>query len=542
MTHAENLPFRSRRAPVLSTTGLVATSQPLAAQAGVEILRAGGNAADAAVATAAALAVVEPAATGVGGDCFALVFDASSRRVSAVNGSGRAPAALSISVLAQLGLTGAIPFTSPHAVTVPGAVAGWSDTLAQHGRMSLADVLAPAIRLAERGFPVSPLIAAQWAELAPGLIGQPHFDEMLIDGRAPRPGEVWRNPGLAGVLREIAADGVDAFYRGAIASEILAVLAEGGGLMQHSDLAAHVSTFEPPISTTYRGHTVYECAPNGQGITTLIALNVLEGFDLAALEPTSPEHLHYEIEAMRLAFEDARTYVADPAVADVPVSGLLSKAYADERRSLIDPGRVREAITAGVPARGSDTVYMAVVDADGNACSFINSVYQGFGTGMVPPGRGFTLHNRGANFSLDPSHRNALAGRRRPYHTIIPALSTTADGALHAVFGVKGAFTQPQGQVQVFVQMVDHGVDPQSALDAPRFCLRPASGAGEVHVEYGIPVNTMMRLEQMGHVVVPSTDRFVFGTGQAIWRDPEMGTFWGGTDPRADGAAIAALS
>lgn len=541
MTFAENLPFRSRRAPVLSNTGLVATSQPLAAQAGVEILRAGGNAADAAVATAAALAVVEPAATGVGGDCFALVFDAASRRVSAVNGSGRAPAALSISVLAQLGISGQVPFHSPHAVTVPGAVAGWADTLERHGRMSLAQVLGPAIRLAERGFPVSPLIAAQWAELTPRLIDQPHFDEMLIDGRAPRPGEIWRNPGLAGVLREVAADGPDAFYRGAIAEEIVAVLAAHGGLMERSDLAAHRSTFEPPISTTYRGHTVYECAPNGQGITTLIALNVLEGFDLAALDPVSPEHLHYEVEAMRLAFEDARMYVADPSVADIPVAGLLSKAYADERRALIELSGVREPVGAGVPTVGSDTVYMAVVDADGNACSFINSVYQGFGTGIVPSGRGFTLHNRGANFSLDPAHRNALAGQMRPYHTIIPSLSTTADGALHSVFGVKGAFTQPQGQVQVFVHMVDHGLDPQAALDAPRFCLRPASAAGDVHIEYGIPVNTMMRLEQMGHVIVPSTDRFVFGTGQAIWRDPETGTFWGGTDPRADGAAIAAL-
>ena len=542
MTHAADLPFRSRRAPVLSSTGMVATSQPLAAQAGVEILRAGGNAADAAVATAAALTVVEPAATGVGGDCFALVFDAASRRVFAMNGSGRAPAALSIPALAERGISDVMPLRSPHAVTVPGAVAGWADTLARHGRMPLADVLRPAIHLAERGFPVSPLIAAYWAELTPALIDQPNFHELLLDGRPPRAGETWRNPGLATVLQEIADGGVDAFYRGRIAEAIVAVLADAGGLMRPEDLAAHHSTFEPPIATEYRGHRVYECRPNGQGITTLIALNLLEGFDLAALDPVSPEHLHYLIEAMRLAFEDARAYVADPAIAEVPIDRLRAKSYADERRALIDPEHAATSAAAGEPVRGSDTVYLAVVDGEGNGCSFINSVYQGFGTGIVPRGLGFSLHNRGANFSLDPSHPNALAGLKRPYHTIIPALSTYPDGSLHAVFGVKGAFTQPQGQVQVFVQMVDHGLDPQAALDVPRFCLRPASASGEVHLETGIPIGTMRELERRGHMVVPSTDRFVFGTGQAIRRDAGTGAFWGGTDPRADGAAIPALA
>jgi gamma-glutamyltranspeptidase/glutathione hydrolase len=343
------------------------------------------------------------------------------------------------------------------------------------------------------------------------------------------------------VLREVAEAGAEAFYRGPIADAIVAVLAEAGGLMQREDLAAHQSTFELPIAIEYRGHTVYECRPSGQGITTLIALNLLEGFELATLDPLSAEHMHYLIEAMRLAFEDARAYVADPSRADVPIDGLLSKAYGAERRALISRERAATTASAGAPARGSDTVYLAAVDADGNGCSFINSVYQGFGSGIVPQGTGFPLHNRGSNFSLDPAHPNALAGLKRPYHTIIPALSTYADGSLHAVFGVKGAFTQPQGQVQVFVQMVDHGLDPQAALDVPRFCLRPASAAGAVYLETGVPEETLRGLEQRGHSVVPSTDRFVFGTGQAIWRDPTTGAFWGGTDPRADGAAIPAL-
>ncbi len=547
MSHAEDLPFRSRRAPVLSSRGMVATSQPLASAAGVEMLRRGGTAADAAVAAAAALAVVEPPATGIGGDCFALAYDAASRRVSALNGSGRAPSALSIRALVERGVAAegdaaaTIPARSPHAVTVPGAIAGWFDTLARHGRMTLADVLQPAIRLAEDGFPVSPLIAAYWAELTPPLLAQPNFGELLIDGRAPRAGEAWRNPGLARVLRGVAEGGPEAFYRGAVADAIVDVLAGMGGVMQREDLAAHHSTFEAPVATTYRGVTVHECPPNGQGVAALIALNILEGFDLAALDPLSPEHLHLAIESVRLAFADARWFVADPAFAPAPLGGLLAKAYADERRAHIDPARARTDATHGDPPRGSDTVYLAAVDADGNACSFVNSVYVGFGTGIVPAGTGFTLHNRGSNFSLDPAHPNALHGLKRPYQTIIPALTTHEDGSLHAVFGVKGAFTQPAGHVQILANLVDHGMDPQAALDLPRFTLRAGTPGSAVHLEAGVPVATMSRLARMGHAVIPSTDRFLFGTGQAILRDPATGAFWGGTDPRADGMVAPAL-
>ena len=554
MPHADNLPFRSRRSPVLATRGMVATSHPLAAQAGLETLRAGGNAADAAVATVAALAVVEPTSTGLGGDCFALVYEAASRTVHAVNGSGRAPAALTIEALAERGIRetmiGAGAAALPHTVTVPGTAAGWADTVERHGRLTLAQVIQPAIRLAEEGAPVPPLIAAYWNEQLPKLQASSNGAELTIDGRAPRTGEVWRNRNLASVLRSLAEGGPNAFYRGEAGRAIVDVLRELGGLITPEDLARHHSTFEQPISASYRGVTVYECPPNGQGITTLLALNILEGFDLASMDRESPAYWHTLIEAVRLAFADSRWYVADPTLSDTPVELLLSESYADRRRALIDPdaatldqthgelpGRVRSAAAAGSTG-GSDTVYMTAVDGEGNACSFMNSNYAGFGTGIVPRGCGFSLQNRGANFSLDPQHPNALAPGKRPYHTIIPAISTRADGSLHASFGVKGGFMQPAGQVEVLVNMVDHGMDPQAALDAPRFCLQTGMASAPVHLEAGITVETMSALAAMGHDVIPSTDRFVFGTGHAIVRDPESGVLWGGADPRADGAAV----
>jgi gamma-glutamyltranspeptidase/glutathione hydrolase len=548
MPHADNLPFQSRRGPVLATGGMVATAQPLAATAGVEIMRAGGNAADAAVATAAALAVVEPTSTGLGGDCFALFYDAPSQEVHAVNGSGRAPQALTIQALAERGISsmfGASPESRPHVVTVPGTAAGWHDTLERHGRMGLAEVLQPAIRLAEGGFPVTPLIAVYWDEQMPLLEAGPNGEELMIDGHAPRPGEIFRNPGMASVLRTIAEGGPAAFYGGEAGRAIVEVLSNLGGLMTVEDLENHHSTFEPPISTTYRGMNVYECAPNGQGLTVLMALNILEGFDIAAMDRQSPQYWHTLIEAMRLAFADSRYFVADPSKTDVPVQALLSAEYADRRRALLDPSMARPAQTHGDVARvaqpvggGSDTVYLTAVDGDGNACSFINSNFAGFGTGIVPRGFGFSMQNRGAGFSLDPDHPNALAGGKRPYHTIIPAMTTYKDGALHASFGVKGGFMQPPGHVHMLVNMLDHGMNPQAALDAPRLSLRPGTADGAVHLEPEIAVETMSALARMGHEVVPSTDRFSFGTGHAIVRDRETGVLWGGADPRADGAAV----
>jgi gamma-glutamyltranspeptidase/glutathione hydrolase len=534
--------FESRRSPVLARNGIVATSQPLAAQAGLEILRAGGNAADAAVAAAVALNVVEPTSTGIGGDCFCLFYNAQDRRVYAVNGSGRAPAALTIEMLNAAGCNGEMPRRGAHAVTVPGTAAGWQDTVARHGRLSLATVLAPAIRIAEEGHPVAPLISRAWQSSA-DLLGSasPNGAEMLINGRGPRAGEIRKNPNLANVLRAVADGGGEAFYQGWAGQAIVDVLQSLGGVMTVADLAEHRSTFEPPISTTYRDYTVHECAPNGQGLTALIALNILEGYELQGLDPRSSPHAHLLIEALRLAFADARWFVADPAQSLVPVEGLLSKDYAKERRALIDPLQARTRPTRGEPVNSSDTVYVSAADGEGNACSFINSNYQGVGTGIVPPGCGFTLQNRGAGFVLDPGHPNALAPRKRPYHTIIPAMSTHADGALHASFGVMGGYNQPQGHVQVFANLVDHNMDPQLALDTPRFSIYDDPPNGGVYIEDGYPTTTMSELGALGHEVVPVSElrRTEFlGKGQIIVRDRESGVLWGGSDPRADGAAV----
>ncbi|MEW6718227.1 MAG: gamma-glutamyltransferase family protein [Chloroflexota bacterium] len=533
---------------------MVATSQPLAVAAGLKILASGGNAADAAVAAAAALNVTEPTSTGIGGDCFALYFEASTGKVTALNGSGRAPTALTLELLQKEGIRDELPPLHPHTITVPGACAGWCDLLECHGRLEIGDVLAPAVDLAERGFPVAPITAYFWArgaerQLAHALNGF----ELTIDGRAPKAGEIFRNPGLARTLRTVGERGRAGFYRGEIAEAIAKVIQKAGGCMSVEDLAAHESTWDSPISTTYHGLRVWECPPNGQGLTALLALNILEGFDLTEFGPLSAERLHLEIEALRLAFADTRWYVADPQFVDIPVTGLLSKGYAAQRSKLIDPLRARLDQRRGTPVASSDTVYLSVVDGEGNACSFINSNYMGFGTGIVPRGWGFTLQNRGHSFSLDPEYPNALVPGKRPYHTIIPGLLTrdqesgkandsSAPGpqSLVASFGVMGGLMQPQGHTQVVVALVDDGLDPQAALDRPRFCIQDGEAGGSVALEEGISVRTMAELGRMGHPVVPVSghSRAVFGRGQIILRDPESGVLWGGSDPRADGCAM----
>lgn len=540
------LDFNSRRSPVMGRGGIVSTSQPLATAAGLEILSRGGNAVDAAVAAAAALNVTEPTSTGIGGDMFALYFDAQSRSVTALNGSGRAPAALTLGRLAEEGLLDdGLPPHHPHTVTVPGACAGWLDLLERHGTLSPGEVFAPAIKLAEEGFPVAPLTSIFWRKAANHqLATAPNGAEMTLNGRGPEPGEIFRNPGLARTLRTVAEGGRKAYYEGPIARAIAKVVQAAGGCMTEDDLAAHTSTWEMPSSVTYRGYRVYECPPNGQGITALIALNLLEGFDFSALELLSPESLHLQIESLRLAFADARWYISDPEFTQIPLEQLLSKEYAAERRRLLDPRRATVDPARGVPVTSSDTVYLSVVDKLGNACSFINSNYMGFGTGIVPKGWGFTLQNRGHNFSLDPRHPNALAPRKRPYHTIIPALATReADGSLFASFGVMGGFMQPQGHLQIFSALVDGGLDPQSALDLPRFCIDSSAKTGIVSLEQGIPAQSLERLSEMGHPVrvVAGIDRSLFGRGQAILRDPGTGILAAGSDPRADGCAMTLI-
>jgi len=534
--------FSSHRSPVYGRNGIVATSQPLATAAGLEILAKGGNAADASVAAGAALNVTEPTSTGIGGDMFALYYSADTGQVTALNGSGRAPAALTLERLKNEGLLAkSLPPFHAHTVTVPGACAGWCDLIAKHGTLSMGEVLAPAIRLASDGFPVAPLTSYFWGRGAQRqLASAPNGGEFTIDGRGPKAGEIFRNPGLARTFETVARGGASAFYQGDIAEAMVGVLKEAGGCMTLDDLASHVSTWEEPISVTYRGLHVYECPPNGQGITALIALNLLEGFDLESLEPLSPEKMHLLIEAMRLAFADASWYVADPKFSNVPIKELLSKEYATERRQLIDRQRATVDQKRGAPVASSNTVYLSVVDKWGNACSFINSNYMGFGTGIVPKGWGFTLQNRGHNFSLNPNHPNVLAPGKRPYHTIIPAMVTReADNSLHASFGVMGGFMQPQGHVQVLSALHDAGLDPQSALDFPRFCIDVDEAGGRVAIEEGMPQETYSALEKMGHPVysVSGYERALFGRGQVILRDPETGVLCAGSDPRADGYA-----
>lgn len=553
--------FTSRRSPVYGRRGMLAASQPLAVAAGLEALAQGGTAADAAIATAAALNVTEPTSTGLGGDCFALYYEASSGQVTALNGSGRAPAALTLERLRREDLGVSLPPYHPYTITVPGACAGWCDLLERHGRLSMDKVLAPAICLAEEGFPVAPITAYFWERSTERLRSAPNGMELTIAGHAPRAGEIFRNPGLARTLRRIAEGGKNAFYQGAIAEAIAGVVQQAGGCLSVKDLAAHTSTWEQPISTLYRGHRFWECPPNGQGLAALLALNLLEGFDLDNLPPLSTRRLHLEIEAMRLAFADTSWYVADPAFNPAPLDELLSKEYATERRMLINPHRATLDQRRGTPTVSSDTVYFSVVDGEGNACSFINSNYMGFGTAIVPQGWGFSLQNRGHNFSLDPNHPNALAPKKRPYHTIIPALITTdrpsspipnpqslirnsnfeIRNVLYACFGVMGGFMQPQGHMQVSLALVEDHLDPQAALDQPRFCIQDGTAGGVVALEEGIPHDVQSELERMGHTVQPvnGSMRALFGRGQVILRDAETGVLCAGSDPRADGCAMS---
>jgi gamma-glutamyltranspeptidase / glutathione hydrolase len=544
MNETKNIPFvfKSRRSPVMGNRGMVATSQPLAVAAGLEILAEGGNAADAAVATAAALNVTEPTSTGIGGDCFALFFDAKSTKISALNGSGRAPEALTLQRVREEGFSKELPPLHPYTVTVPGACAGWCDLVDKHGRLEMSQVLNPAIRLAEEGFPVSPITAYFWErgverQLSHSIGGL----ELTIDGKAPKAGEKFMNPGLARTLQIVAQGGKAAFYQGNIAEAVAAAVQAAGGVLAVSDMANHQSTWEQPVSVNYRGFRVWECPPNGQGLAALLALNILEGFDINGRSPLSAEWLHLEIEAMRLAFADARWYVADPEFSSIPVNALLSKSYAIERRKLINHQKATLDQSKGVPTAASDTVYLTVIDDDGNACSFINSNYMGFGTGIVPRGYGFTLQNRGHNFELDPGHPNALAPRKRPYHTIIPSMVTRdKDGSLFASFGVMGGFMQPQGHLQVISALVDGGLDPQAALDQPRFCIGDGTQGGKVMLEEGILEDTVKVLAELGHPlkIMRGLERSIFGRGQIILKDADNGVLWAGSDPRADGCAM----
>jgi len=518
------------RSAVLASNGMVATSQPLAAQAGLRILQQGGNAIDAAVATAAVLNVVEPMSTGIGGDMFAIVYLAKTGELAGLNGSGRSGYAASIDFFTRQGMK-AIPTTGVHSVSVPGAVDGWETLLKKYGTMSLAQVLQPAIDYAAKGFPVSEIIAASWEQSVEKL--KAHSDTAstyLIEGRAPRVGENFAQPNLANSLRKIAVGGSDAFYRGDIAREIVASLQRLGGQLTTRDFAEHHSTWVKPVSTTYRGIRLYELPPNGQGIAALEMLNILEGFDLKSLGHNSAEYLHLLVEAKKLAFADRDAYYADPDKVKVPVEKLISKEYGERQRRRIDVNKAGKSVVPGLLEQG-DTIYLTVVDKDRNCVSFINSLFHGFGSGIVAGKTGICLQNRGALFSLDPKHPNRLEPHKRPFHTIIPAMAFKNEKPW-LVFGVMGGDMQPQGHVQVLINMVDFGMNVQLAGEAARF--RDLEEGLALESEIGAEVRR--KLIDKGHKIVWLVGEF--GGYQAIMIDPDTGVLMGGSDPRKDGCVV----
>ena len=521
------------RASVHSTGGMVASSQRYASDVGAEVLRTGGTAADACVAMDAVLHVTEPMSTGLGGDMFALYFDASSGQIAALNGSGRAPMERALANVAR-DARGSIPPTHGDAVTVPGVCAGWFDLIARFGTIPMSRLLAPAIEIATSGFEVGDTASALWER----NVGQLRSRDLTLDGRAPRAGELFRNPALARTVASIAANGRDAFYQGRIAEAITEAARAHGGALTPDDLARHESTWVDAIAVGYRGVRVWECPPNGQGLAALIALAILEGLPVHPFGTADRAHL--QIEALRLSFADARWYVTDPAVAPAPVRGLLSRDYVGERRALVHSDRAATTVKPGVPAGIPGTVYLCAVDAAGNACSYVSSVFMAFGTGIAPEELGFTLQNRGCGFSLDPKHPNVFAPGKRPFHTIIPGMLTNDDGTLLGPFGVMGGVMQPQGHVQVVTALVDDGADPQDALDRPRFFIEPEADGGRVYLESGTSSSVADGLRAKGHDIVvdpPTRGRSMFGRGQVILRGRD-GALTAGSESRADGCAI----
>lgn len=526
-------PYSAQRVPLVAANGAVATSHPLAAQAGLRMLYAGGNAVDAIVATAAALTVLEPTSNGLGGDAFAIVWD--GERLHGLNGSGRAPAALSVEALRRAGHS-EMPAQGWLPVTVPGCVAAWHDLHSRFGALPFEQVLGPAIDYAEHGAPVPPFVSYFWSRAveAAKLRHGPEFAGFLstysLDGRGPRPGERFVSPGHARTLRLIARHGADAFYTGEIAAAIAAFAAETGGLLSADDLAAHTSTWVEPIGMDYRGHTVYEIPPNGQGIAALLSLGILDGIDMAGQPRESDAAYHLQVEAMKLAFADVFAYVADPTRADVPVKALLDRERLAERRALIGP-QARDYGPGELPRGG--TVYLCAADRDGRMVSMIQSTYTGFGSGVVIPGWGISMHNRGLGFVTTPGHPNHLEPGKRPFHTIIPGF-LMRDGRPVGPFGVMGAHMQPQGHTQVIVNTLDYGMHPQAALDAPRWRWERD---GTLRLEQETPRHVVRGLIDRGHRVQIEAELGGFGRGQIVWR-LDSGAYVAGSEARCDGMAV----
>ncbi len=517
------------RAAVRAMNGMIATSQPLASAAGLRILQQGGNAIDAAVAAAAVLCVVEPMMVSAGGDLFALVWNAKSKELKALNASGRSPQAATIDELKKRGID-RMPQHGIHTVTVPGAVDGWAKLLEKYGTMKLAQVLQPAIEYAERGFPVTDVIGHDWQV---ALNYKTHGDfaaTFLPGGQPPAIGDIFKNKNLGRTLRLIAQKGPDVFYRGELAEKLVQFAQAEGGLHTLRDFANHTSNWIDPISTTYRGYTCYELPPNTQGLAALEMLNILEGYDLKALGHNSAEYLHLLIEAKKLAYADRARHISDPAFYQAPLEKLLSKEYAAQQRQKIDAAKVANTSANG-PRGGEDTVYLTVVDKDHNAVSLIQSIFSAFGSGLVAGDTGIVLHNRGAGFSFDPASPNKLDGNKRPFHTLIPAM-VFKEGQPWLTYGVMGGDMQAQGHVQVLLNLIDFGMDVQRAGEAPRF-RHFESG---VALESAIGPDVRKALEAKGHKL--TTAPGTFGGYQAILLDPLTGALAGGSDVRKDGCAL----
>ncbi|MFD1218216.1 MULTISPECIES: gamma-glutamyltransferase [Microbulbifer] len=530
------------RSPVLATQGMAATSQPLATQVALDILKEGGSAIDAAIAANAVQGLMEPTGNGIGGDLFAIVWSAKDKKLFGLNASGRSPKSLPFEYFAKQELE-SIPSHGPLPVSVPGAVDGWFELHEKFGRLPMKDLLAPAIRYANQGFPVTQLVAYYWNRSVPILEKYPGFRETYMpEGRAPQEGELFRNPRLAKTLQKIADGGRDAFYKGEIAREIDRYMKENGGFLSYEDLASHQSDWIEPVSTNYRGYDVWELPPNGQGIAALQILNILEGYDLASLGRTSPEYVHLFAEAKKLAFEDRAKYYADPDFNQIPVEELISKQYAAERRKLIDRERAAKRYDAGnVALRHGDTIYLTTADKDGNMVSLIQSNYRGMGSGMTPGDLGFILQDRGEMFSLQEGHFNQYQPGKRPFHTIIPAFVTKNDKPWMS-FGVMGGATQPQMHAQIVINMVDFGLNVQEAGDAPRILHSGSSqptdeimiDGGYLSLEDGFPMETRRALVHKGHQI--RFESGPYGGYQAILRG-DNGVYHGASESRKDGQA-----
>ncbi|MEX2496375.1 MAG: gamma-glutamyltransferase [Woeseia sp.] len=544
------------RSPVLGGNGMAATSHPVASLIAVETLKKGGSAIDAAIAANSMLALVEPHACGIGGDLFAIVWDPRSKKLEGYNGSGRSPLGLDYETLAKrVGEDSRLPLFGPLSVSVPGAVDGWFALHERFGRLPMSELLAPAIRYARDGVPVTEVDAALWADAlaefeASGLPAEQLAElrkTYLVDGRPPRAGEIFRNPGLADSYARLVQGGREAYYQGDLGQRIVAAVQDGGGALSREDLHAHRGEWVSPVSVRYRGYDVYELPPNGQGIAALQILNLLQGYPLAELGRDNADFWHLMVEATKLAYEDRAHYYSDPAFSDSDYAWLLSPGYADERRDLIDMQKAALSVPAGAPPPHGDTTYLAVADQDGMMVSFIQSNYWEFGSGLVPEGAGFALQNRGSSFSMDENHANVYAPGKRPFHTIIPAMVMKNDSPVMA-FGVMGGFLQPQGHVQILVNMIDLGMNVQEAGDAARFVhggdSQPTGGkmsdGGKVLMEAGINPAVVEELRRRGHRIDHGARPYIGSVGgyQAVWRDPETGVYHGASEMRFDGAAL----